>query len=145
MTQVRSVCIILVALCCPPAALCAQTPPAPTAKLEYIAGMNRRDVPTPTWTNDRLNEYSLEPWRQWEVATGELTANGRVQMKILDADDREYLAQVGLIGFLRSFFIFLSRRKLLRKWMKPLLWPSAWPLVLWRATTWTRRLPRAAN
>ncbi len=98
MTQVRPLCIILASLCCLPAALCAQTPAAATARLEYTAVMNRHGVRTSTWTNDRLAEYSLDPWPRWDVATGELTSQGRVQMKLLGAYDRQYLTRVQLIG-----------------------------------------------
>jgi 4-phytase/acid phosphatase len=98
MTQVRSLCTILAGLCCCVAALCAQTPAAATAKLEYTAVMNRHGVRTSTWTNDHLAEYSADPWPQWDVATGELTSQGRIQMKLLGAYDREYLTQLGLIG-----------------------------------------------
>lgn len=98
MIRVRSLCTILATLCCLPAALCAQTPAAATAKLEYIAVMNRHGVRTSTWSNDRLAEYSLAPWPQWDVATGELTAQGRLQMKLLGGYDREYLTRVESIG-----------------------------------------------
>ena len=60
--------------------------------------MWRHGVRTSTWTNDRLAEYSLDPWPQWDVATGELTSQGRVRMKLLGAYDREYLTRVELIG-----------------------------------------------
>jgi 4-phytase/acid phosphatase len=85
-------------LCCLLAAACAQTPPPATAKLEYITVMNRHGVRTSTMSNERLNEYSLEPWPKWDVATGELTPRGRVQMKLLGEYDRAYLTRAGLIG-----------------------------------------------
>jgi len=97
MTPIRIFSAILASLCCLPAALFAQTPPA-TAKLEYVAVMNRHGVRASTWTNDHLNEYSLDPWPKFDVAPGELTPRARGQMKLLGAYDREYLTKAGLIG-----------------------------------------------
>src|SRR5208283_988729 len=98
MTPLRSLCLVLAGLCCLSAAACAQTPPPATPKLEYIAVMNRHGVRTSTLSNERLNEYSLEPWPKWDVATGELTPRGLVQMKLLGDYDRAYLIRAGLIG-----------------------------------------------
>jgi 4-phytase/acid phosphatase len=98
MIPFRSLRSILACVCWLPAALYAQTPPAPAAKLEYVAVMSRHGVRTSTWSNDRLNEYSIEPWPQWDVATGALTPRGRVQMKLLGAYDRDYLNRARLIA-----------------------------------------------
>ncbi len=98
MIPIRTFPAVLASLCCLPAALSAQTPPAAKAKLEYVAVMNRHGVRASTWTNDHLNEYSLDPWPKFDVAPGELTPRGRGQMKLLGAYDREYLTKAGLIG-----------------------------------------------
>src|SRR5579885_3383030 len=52
-------------------------------ELAYVVIVSRHGVRSPTWTNDRLNEYSSSPWPEWSVAPGYLTPRGRQLMKIL--------------------------------------------------------------
>jgi len=84
-------------LAAPQSGLRAQTVPAATAKLDYLVVFNRHGVRTPLWNNDRLNEYSTEPWPVWKEAVGEMTEHGLALMKLLGVYDREYLSSVGLI------------------------------------------------
>jgi 4-phytase/acid phosphatase len=68
--------------------LSAQAPP----KLQYVVIITRHGVRSPTWTNDRLNEYSTAPWPDWGVGPGYLTPGGFERMKLMGRYYRHYLA-----------------------------------------------------
>jgi 4-phytase/acid phosphatase len=67
-------------------------------QLRYAAILTRHGVRSPTWTADRLNGYSAEPWPDWGVAPGYLTPHGQAAMKLLGGYDRAYLLQAGLLS-----------------------------------------------
>jgi len=54
-------------------------------------------VRSPTWTEARLNAYSVKPWPAWPVAPGELTPHGYALLKTFGAYDRSALAEEGLL------------------------------------------------
>lgn len=58
---------------------------------------SRHGVRSPIASNERLNEYSAEPWPNWDVPPGYLTPHGEKLMKLFGAYDRAYLARAGLL------------------------------------------------
>lgn len=66
-------------------------------ELKFAVVVSRHGVRSPTWTLDRLNQYSAAPWPDWGVAPGELTAHGRALMKIMGAFYREYFSTQKLL------------------------------------------------
>jgi len=74
----------------------AQTP-APAEQLKYAVIVTRHGVRAPTWTTERLNQYSAEPWPDWGVAPGELTQHGRQLMQLMGAYYRGYFAAAKLL------------------------------------------------
>lgn len=66
-------------------------------ELQYVVLVTRHGVRAPTWTNEQLNEYSAEPWPDWDVKPGELTGHGRLLMKLFGAYYRAYFAGEGLL------------------------------------------------
>src|SRR5215468_7371220 len=60
-------------------------------KLKYVLIVTRHGVRSPTWTPERLNQYSSAPWPSWGVAPGYLTPQGRELMKIMGSYYREVL------------------------------------------------------
>ena len=49
-------------------------------RLRFVLVLSRHGVRSPTWTNERLDEYSKNPWPRWDVAPGLLTPHGRKLM-----------------------------------------------------------------
>lgn len=88
--------VTTVALCLASAAY--GQPPKPVEELKYAVVLTRHGVRSPTWTLERLNEFSTSPWPDWGVAPGNLTTHGRDLMKIMGAYYREYFSQLGLLG-----------------------------------------------
>src|SRR5262245_27553609 len=68
------------------------------SRLKYAIIVSRHGVRSPTWTLERLNEYSADPWPEWGVPPGNLTAHGRTLMKIMGGFYRDYFASKGLLG-----------------------------------------------
>jgi len=58
---------------------------------KYTVIVTRHGVRSPTWTPERLNQYSSEPWPSWGVAPGYLTPHGRELMKIMGSYYRDAL------------------------------------------------------
>ncbi len=54
---------------------------------------------SPTWDTARLNQYSIQPWPDWDVPPGDLTPHGRKLIAILGAYYREWLANEHLLKF----------------------------------------------
>ena len=67
-------------------------------QLRYVLIFTRHGVRSPTWTADRLNEYSAQPWPEWHVPAGSLTAHGRAAMKLFGAWYGDYLRGEQLLG-----------------------------------------------
>src|SRR5215468_4002942 len=67
-------------------------------KLKYVLLVSRHGVRSPTWTPERLNQYSAEPWPDWGTAPGNLTSHGRALMQLMGAYYREYLISEGLLS-----------------------------------------------
>ena len=69
---------------------------AANPELQYVVIVGRHGVRSPTWDAARLQEYSLDPWPDWGVASGELTPHGRELIRILGDYYREWFAEEGL-------------------------------------------------
>ncbi|MBS1873863.1 MAG: histidine-type phosphatase [Acidobacteria bacterium] len=67
-------------------------------ELRYAAILMRHGVRAPTWTTERLNEYSAAPWPDFGVPPGHLTPHGRKLTAILGGYYRQYLTRAGLEG-----------------------------------------------
>src|SRR5579872_5823000 len=82
--------------------------------LQVVAAMVRnspRARAAPTWTIDRLNQYSAEPWPDFHVPPGNLTAHGRTLMTLLgtyygDWLSRERLVRRGDCAFARRIYVW---------------------------------------
>ncbi len=75
----------------------AQSLPVAKPKLLYVVILARHGVRSPTATNESLSQYAAEPWPDWGVAPGELTAHGAKLLGILGAWYRQWLARDGLV------------------------------------------------
>src|SRR5262249_32941100 len=75
------------ALLCAAAAFAQSAPP----ELKYAVILTRHGVRSPTWTLERLNQYSASPWPDFGVAPGDLTPRGRELMKKMGAWYAEWL------------------------------------------------------
>src|SRR5262247_2600365 len=78
----KAACLIAIAVVCSFGAVPVQQP-KPATELKYAIIVIRHGVRSPTWTRDRLNQYSAAPWPDWAVPPGNLTAHGRRLMKIM--------------------------------------------------------------
>ncbi len=67
-------------------------------ELRFVLVLTRHGVRSPTWTNQRLDDYAKDPWPQWPVAPGLLTAHGKQLMTLFGAYDRAWFAQHGLLS-----------------------------------------------
>ncbi len=72
--------------------------PAKTEKLEYVVYFSRHGVRTPLTTNPNLNNLSVDPWPDWKIPIGDMTAHGRTLMQLIGAYDREYFTHAGLLS-----------------------------------------------
>ena len=66
-------------------------------RLRFVLILSRHGVRSPTWTNARLDEYSLQPWPTWPVAPGKLTQHGKRLLTLFGQYDRASLADQGLL------------------------------------------------
>jgi 4-phytase / acid phosphatase len=87
--------IAIVVACSLSAALAQQA--KPQEQLKYVIIITRHGVRSPTWTLERLNQYSAAPWPDWAVPPGNLTAHGRKLMKIMGGFYRDYFGSKGLM------------------------------------------------
>jgi 4-phytase/acid phosphatase len=67
-------------------------------QLKFVVIYSRHGVRSPTGKTDTLNRYSRQPWPQWNVPPGYLTAHGAQLMTIFGKYDRELLASQGLLA-----------------------------------------------
>ncbi len=65
-------------------------------ELRLAVIVSRHGVRSPTWTPERLNQYSAAPWPDWGVAPGLLTPHGRELMKIMGGFYKEYFRALAL-------------------------------------------------
>ncbi len=70
---------------------------AAVPKLRFAVILTRHGVRSPTWTSADLNAYSGEPWPDWGVAPGNLTAHGNTLMTLFGSYYRLYFADAGLM------------------------------------------------
>ena len=87
------VAAILTVATLPSALLRAAGPP----QLRYVVIITRHGVRSPTWSSDLLNQYSAEPWPEWGVPPGNLTAHGRALVKLMGGYYRSRFAREGLL------------------------------------------------
>lgn len=66
-------------------------------ELKLVVILSRHGVRPPTWTNERLNAWSAQPWPAWSVPPGYLTEHGFQLIKRFAGYDRAVLAQAGLL------------------------------------------------
>jgi 4-phytase / acid phosphatase len=66
--------------------------------LKFALILTRHGIRSPTWTNDRLNEYAKDEWPKWNVAPGMLTPHGKALMVSFGGYYREYFASQGLFS-----------------------------------------------
>jgi 4-phytase/acid phosphatase len=71
---------------------------AASTELKYVVIISRHGVRSPTWTSDRLNQFSADPWPDWGVPPGYLTARGRTLVTLMGAYYREWLAAENLLA-----------------------------------------------
>jgi 4-phytase/acid phosphatase len=69
-----------------------------SGQLKMVVILSRHGVRSPTWTQDRLNAYSSQPWPDWTVPPGYLTSRGFELVKLFGSYDREALAKARLIA-----------------------------------------------
>jgi 4-phytase/acid phosphatase len=67
-------------------------------RLKMVVILSRHGVRSPTWTLDRLNAYSAQPWPQWSVPPGDLTRRGFQLMKQFGSYDLASLAEADLLA-----------------------------------------------
>ena len=101
----RALVALIFALClaCEPGAQTASPAAAKTAvpkddELRFVVIISRHGVRSPTGKTDQLNRYSTQPWPAWSVPPGYLTEHGAKLMTLFGADDREQLAEQGLLA-----------------------------------------------
>jgi len=79
----------------------AQTSPSIQSsadELRFALVLTRHGVRSPTWANQRLDEYSKQPWPQWPVAPGILTPHGRQLMTFFGSYYRSWFAEQKLLS-----------------------------------------------
>jgi 4-phytase/acid phosphatase len=70
----------------------------PPLQVAYVVVISRHGVRAPTWTKERLNEYSADPWPDWGVPPGNLTPHGHELMRLMGAYYRALLSHDGLLS-----------------------------------------------
>ena len=100
MNLARRLSLALAVVSIPWSAAVALAPgtPARGEELRFVVIVTRHGVRPPTVSNDQINPYSAEPWPQWDVPPGYLTAHGRALMKLFGAYDRAQFARAGLFS-----------------------------------------------
>ncbi len=70
--------------------------PLTHAQLEAVVVFSRHGVRSPTWTPDRLNQWSVQPWPAWSVPPGDLTHRGYDLLVRFGNYDRSLFSAQGL-------------------------------------------------
>ena len=76
----------------------AQTAQNSPSTLKFVIIMSRHGVRSPTGNPEKLNQYSAQPWPEWNVPPGHLTPQGASLMTIFGAYYRSYFAHQGLFN-----------------------------------------------
>lgn len=76
----------------------AAAPADDASQLKLVVILSRHGVRSPTWTEERLNGYSAQPWPHWSVPPGYQTDRGFELMKRFGSYDRASLAEAGLVA-----------------------------------------------
>jgi 4-phytase/acid phosphatase len=66
--------------------------------LRMVVILSRHGVRSPTWTQDRLDAYSAQPWPKWSVPPGNLTPRGFELIRLFGSYDRAALAENSLLS-----------------------------------------------
>src|SRR5262245_40050182 len=98
MKRMRHLCACVAAVLIWLAALMATPQTSADLQLKYALIVTRHGVRSPTWTPERLDQYSAEPWPDWKIPPGTLTDRGRVLMKMMGEFYREYFASRRLLA-----------------------------------------------
>jgi len=67
-------------------------------RLKLVLILSRHGVRSPTWTQERLDGYSAQPWPKWSVPPGDLTSRGYQLIGQFGSFDRATLAAQGLFA-----------------------------------------------
>jgi len=67
-------------------------------ELKLVIVLTRHGVRSPLQTNQILGKYAAEPWPQWNVAPGILTAHGHQEMVMMGSYYRERYVAEGLLS-----------------------------------------------
>jgi len=67
-------------------------------QLRFVLILTRHGVRSPTWTNQRLDEYSKDAWPKWPVAPGLLTPHGKQLMTLFGSYYRAWSSAHGLLS-----------------------------------------------
>jgi len=73
-----SLCLLLLS--------CVLSAGAETGRLKMVIIVTRHGVRSPTGGKTQLNQYSSQPWPEWDVAPGYLTPQGARLMTIAEPD-----------------------------------------------------------
>jgi len=76
----------------------SQPPSAAKPQLKLVVILSRHGVRSPTWTQSRLDSYSVQPWPSWNVPPGNLTVQGHRLLTRFGSFDRASLAANGLLA-----------------------------------------------
>jgi 4-phytase / acid phosphatase len=95
-----SIFLLLIA-CLPFQGVTAQDRPSAglqrSDRLRMVVILSRHGVRSPTWTQDRLNSYSAQPWPTWSVPPANLTPRGHELLMKFGRFDRTWLTASGLL------------------------------------------------